>query len=43
MALVMAESLADIHGYKGGVIAHVDFHPEQWLRTLDGKQRLSIR
>jgi hypothetical protein len=41
MALVMAESLADIHGYKGGVIAHGDVHPEQWLRTLDGKLKLN--
>jgi serine/threonine protein kinase len=41
MALVMAESLADFHGYKGGVIAHRDVHPEQWLRTLDGKLKLN--
>jgi hypothetical protein len=40
-ALVMAESLADIHGCKGGVIAHGDVHPEQWLRTLDGKLKLN--
>jgi hypothetical protein len=37
MALVMAQSIADIHGYVGGVIAHGDVHPEQWLRTLDSK------
>lgn len=41
MALVMAESLADIHGYKGGVIAHGDVHPKQWLRTIDGKLKLN--
>jgi hypothetical protein len=41
MAIIMAESLADIHGYKGGVIAHGDVHPEQWLRTLDGRFKLN--
>jgi hypothetical protein len=40
MALVMAESLADIHGYKGGVIAHGDVHPDQWLRSATGQIKL---
>jgi hypothetical protein len=40
MALVMAESLADIHGYKGGVIAHGDVHPDQWLRSSTGQVKL---
>jgi hypothetical protein len=40
MALVMAESLADIHGYKGGVIAHGDVHPDQWLRSSTGQIKL---
>lgn len=41
MALVMAESLADIHGYKGGVISHGDTHPDQWLRSRNGKVKLN--
>jgi hypothetical protein len=40
MALVMAESLADIHGYKGGVIVHGDVHPDQWLRSATGQVKL---
>lgn len=40
MALVMAESLADIHGYKGGAIAHGDIHPDQWLRSSTGQIKL---
>jgi len=27
LAVVMAESIADIHGFEGGVIAHGDIHP----------------
>jgi hypothetical protein len=40
MAIVMAESLADIHGYKGGAIAHGDVHPDQWLRSSTGQIKL---
>lgn len=29
IALVMAESMADIHGFEGGAIAHGDVHPDQ--------------
>lgn len=32
-ALEMAESLADLHLYKGGVIVHGDIHLGQWLRA----------
>jgi hypothetical protein len=41
MALVMAESLADIHGYRGGVIAHGDVHPDQWLRSSTGQIKVN--
>lgn len=33
-ALVMAESLADLHGFSGGAIVHGDVHPDQWLRSV---------
>jgi len=32
LAVTMAESLADIHGFSGGAIVHGDVHPDQWLR-----------
>jgi hypothetical protein len=32
MALEMAESLADLHGFSGGVIVHGDLQLSQWLR-----------
>ena len=35
LAIAMAESIADIHGYGGGVIAHGDIHPVQFLRKGD--------
>jgi len=37
MALVMAESIADLHGYEGGVIVHDDIQLCQWLRNSDNK------
>lgn len=37
MALAMAESIADLHGYQGGVIVHDDVQPCQWLRNSDNK------
>jgi hypothetical protein len=40
-AIVMAEALADLHGFKGGAIAHGDVYPSQWLRTYDGKLKLN--
>lgn len=37
MALEMAESIADLHGFSGGVIVHGDIQLGQWLReTLNG-------
>ena len=33
MALTFAESLADLHGYHGGVIVHDDIQLAQWLKT----------
>lgn len=41
ISLTMAESLADIHGYKGGVIYHADTHIEQWLVAPDGSIKLN--
>jgi len=40
MALTMAESLADLHGFHGGVIVHDDVQLCQWLRTEDGRLKL---
>jgi serine/threonine protein kinase len=37
MAIEMAEALADMHGFDGGVILHGDTHPEQWLLSKDGR------
>lgn len=37
IALEMAESLADLHGYKSGVIVHDDVQLCQWLRGHDNK------
>ena len=35
--LEMAESLAVLHGYVGGLIVHDDVQLCQWLRTRDGR------
>ena len=35
--LAMAESLAVLHGYVGGLIVHDDVQLCQWLRTRDGR------
>ena len=40
MALQMAKSLADLHGYEGGVIVHDDVQLCQWLRTKNGRIKL---
>eukprot|EP00536_Pseudo-nitzschia_multiseries_P002046 jgi/Psemu1/283451/fgenesh1_pg.27_\ len=40
MALAMAESLADLHGFKDGVIVHDDVQLCQWLKTADGRLKL---
>jgi hypothetical protein len=39
-ALLMAESLAELHGFKGGLIIHGDVHPDQWLKAADGSIKL---
>lgn len=41
LAIVMAESIADIHGYVGGVIVHGDIHPVQWLANDNGQVKLN--
>ena len=40
IALQMAESLADLHGYKGGVIVHDDVQLCQWLEAWNGRLKL---
>jgi len=40
MAIDMAESLADLHGFKDGVIVHDDVQLCQWLKTEDGRLKL---
>jgi hypothetical protein len=40
MALDMAESIAVLHGYSGGVIVHDDIQLQQWLRSADGTLKL---
>lgn len=39
-ALAMAESIADLHGYKGGVIVHDDVQLCQWLENADQELKL---
>jgi hypothetical protein len=39
-ALIMAESMADLHGFAGGAIVHGDVHPDQWLRSATGQIKL---
>ena len=41
MALEMAEALADLHGFKDGMIVHNDLDPGQYLRTQDGRMKLN--
>ena len=40
IALAMAESLADLHGFAEGVIVHDDVQLCQWLKTRDGVIKL---
>eukprot|EP00531_Pseudo-nitzschia_arenysensis_P014485 CAMPEP_0116135316 /NCGR_PEP_ID=MMETSP0329-20121206/11126_1 /TAXON_ID=697910 /ORGANISM="Pseudo-nitzschia arenysensis, Strain B593" /LENGTH=626 /DNA_ID=CAMNT_0003630109 /DNA_START=178 /DNA_END=2055 /DNA_ORIENTATION=- len=37
MALTMAESLADLHGFRDGIIVHDDVQVAQFLKTPDGR------
>lgn len=41
IALDMAESLADIHGFQGGLIVHADVHLDQWLVAPDRSVKLN--
>lgn len=41
IAIAMAESIAEIHGYEGGVIIHGDIHPYQWLSNAKGEIKLN--
>jgi serine/threonine protein kinase len=41
MSLEMAEGLADIHGFEGGVIMHGDIHLEQFLWSKNGRLLLN--
>ena len=41
IALEMAESLADIHGFEGGQVIHDDTHICQWLLARDGSVKLN--
>lgn len=40
IALEMAESIADLHGFKDGVIVHDDIQLCQWMTKNDGKLKL---
>jgi len=40
IALEMAESIADLHGYEGGVIVHDDVQLCQWLADSNGHLKL---
>jgi len=40
-ALTMAEAIADINGFSGGVIAHADIHPDQFLLSYSGTLKLN--
>ena len=41
IALTMAESIADMHGYEGGVMVNGDIHPVQWLWSVQGTTKLN--
>jgi len=41
MALAMAEALADLHGFKDGVMVHDDVMPSQFLYAANGKIKLN--
>lgn len=41
MALSMAESLADLHGFEEGVMVHGDVQLCQWLKTKEGVMKLN--
>jgi len=41
IGLEMVESLAELHGYKDGIIIHGDVQPTQWLRTSAGVLKIN--
>jgi hypothetical protein len=41
MAIAMAEGLAELHGFEGGVIVNDDVHPDQWLVNSKGEPVLN--
>ena len=41
LAIRMAESIADLHGYEGGVLIHDDLQVFQWLFGPDGTLKLN--
>jgi len=41
MALDLAEALAELHGFAGGMIVHDDIDLGQYLRTTDGRIKLN--
>jgi hypothetical protein len=41
ISLSMAQSLADLHTFEGGIIVHGDTHIEQWLLAEDGSIKLN--
>jgi serine/threonine protein kinase len=41
LAIAMAESIAEIHGFEGGVIIHGDIHPVQYLANDKGQIKLN--
>eukprot|EP00934_Nitzschia_sp_Nitz4_P006325 Nitzschia sp. Nitz4//scaffold226_size53432//16979//18369//NITZ4_006696-RA/size53432-snap-gene-0.85-mRNA-1//1//CDS//3329542736//6315//frame0 len=41
ISIRLAESVADLHGYEGGVIAHGDLNTDQWLKDADGAIKLN--
>jgi len=40
-ALVMAEAIADLHGFRDGVMVHDDIMPSQFLYATDGSLKLN--
>jgi len=41
IALDMAKSIADIHGFKEGLIVHAVIHTDQWLLSPNGTVKLN--
>eukprot|EP00934_Nitzschia_sp_Nitz4_P006040 Nitzschia sp. Nitz4//scaffold226_size53432//14630//16120//NITZ4_006695-RA/size53432-processed-gene-0.16-mRNA-1//1//CDS//3329542733//6030//frame0 len=41
ISILLAESVADLHGFEGGVIVHGDLNTEQWLINAKGEIKLN--